>query len=265
MKAEVNDVSLRGKVALVTGAAAGIGRGVAIELARQGARVAINDVDRPDAANITLQMVREASADGMIIQADVAHPEQVQAMVEEVVRRYGHIDVLVNNAAIQPNLGLMDYDDAWFDRVMSVNLLGYLNCIQAVVPVMKGQRRGRIVCMSSVHAKRPTDFDTVYAMSKGGIKMLVRESAIELAQYGITVNMIEPGAVQVGRKSGNPRPIVPPDRVTEESRRRGARKFPLGRIGVPSDIGHIVCFLASDEAEFITGAAIRADGGSMLL
>ncbi|TDY45294.1 glucose 1-dehydrogenase [Alicyclobacillus sacchari] len=258
-------MSLRGKVALVTGAGTGIGRGVSIELARQGALVAINHFDRAEDAHTTLKMVHEANSDGLIVQADVAEPDQVKAMVEQVGERYGRIDILVNNAATQPNLGLMDYDDASYDRVISVNLLGYLNCIQAVVPVMKAQKQGRIVCMSSVHAKRPTDFDAVYAMSKGGIKMLVRESAIELAQYGITVNMIEPGAVQVGRKSGNPRPIVPPDQVTAESRRRGARKFPLGRIGIPSDIGHIVCFLASDEAEFITGAAIRADGGSMLL
>lgn len=130
---------------------------------------------------------------------------------------------------------------------------------------MKAQGAGRIINISSVHGKRPTDFDSVYAMTKGGIKMLTRESAIELAKYGITVNTIEPGAVYVGSKTGKPRPIVPPDKVTDEGHRRNLRKFPLGRVGLPADIGHLACFLASEEAEFITGAAVRADGGSMLL
>ncbi|MCL6444640.1 MAG: SDR family oxidoreductase [Alicyclobacillus sp.] len=254
-----------GKVVLVTGAGTGIGRGVAFEFARRGARIGINYHSSADGAMATLAQVRACGADGLTIRADVSDAQQVADMVRQVVQQYGRLDVLINNSAAQLNLGLFDYDESQYHRVMDVNLKGYFHCIQAVIPVMKAQGGGRIILISSVHGKRPTDFDVVYAMTKGGIKMLGRESAIELAHYGITVNTIEPGAVDVGEKSGKPRPIVPPAKVTDEQRRRQLRKFPLGRIGLPADIGHIACFLASDEAEFVTGASIRADGGSMLL
>lgn len=254
-----------GKVVLVTGAGSGIGRGVAIEFAKRGANIGINYNSSEQGALDTLALVREVGRDGVLLRADVSQKAQVDGMVGTLLERYGRIDVLINNSAAQKNLGLMDYDTAAYDLVMNVNLRGYFHCIQAVIHPMKAQGGGRIVNISSVHGKRPTDFDVVYSMTKGGIKMLAREAAIELAQYGITVNTIEPGAVHVGEKSGKPRAIVPREQVSEEERKRGLRKFPLGRVGLPADIGHLACFLASDEAEFISGSAIRADGVSMLL
>jgi len=256
---------VRGKVALVTGAGTGIGRGVAISLARRGVRVGINYHSSEQGARVTLQQIEELGGEGLLLRADVSQASEVQKMVDEVNTRFGRLDILVNNSAAQLNLGLFDYDEAAYDKVMGVNLRGYFLCTQAVIEPMKRQGGGRIINISSVHGKRPTDFDVVYAMSKGGIKMLARESAIELAQYGITVNVIEPGAVHVGEKSGKPRPIVPSDAGSEARKARALRKFPLGRIGLPADIGHIVCFLADGDSAFITGAAIRADGGSMLL
>lgn len=254
-----------GNVVLVTGAGTGIGKGTAIEFAKRGAKVGINYNASAEGALDTLRLVRAAGSDGIILQADVSQRTQVSAMVDALGNHFGRVDVLVNNSAAQKNLGLMDYDESAYDLVMNVNLKGYLFCIQAVVPWMKRQGSGRIVNISSVHGKRPTDFDVVYAMTKGGIKMLTRESAIELAKYNITVNVIEPGAVNVGVKSGKPRAVVPAKTTDDEHRRRGLRKFPLGRVGAPSDIGYLACFLASEGGAFITGSAIRADGGSMLL
>lgn len=258
-------LQLQDKVALVTGAGTGIGKGIAVALAQRGASVIVHYNASQSGAQDTLDQIVALGAKAVIYQADVAIKQQVTDMVDFAVSHFGKIDILVNNAAAQTNMSLMEYDDESYDQVMNVNLKGYFLCTQAVVPSMKQQGGGRIINVSSVHGKRPTDFDVVYAMTKGGIKMLTRESAVELAKYHITVNTIEPGAVYIGTKSGNPKSIMPTERVTDEHRRRSMRKFPLGRSGLPSDIGYLTCFLASKESEWMTGAAIRADGGSMLL
>lgn len=258
-------------MALVTGAGTGIGKGIALALAKRGARIGVNYHASERGAREVLEQIAAAGSEGILLQADVADRRQIDEMVERVVDRFGRLDILVNNSAVQKNLGLLEYGDAAYDQVMNVNLRGYFHCIQAVIPQMKKQRAGRIINISSVHGKRPTDFDPVYSMAKGGIKMLTRECAIELAQYGITVNVIAPGAVDVGIRSSMQSPVAPPqqpplsEREREEREKRRLRRFPLGRVGLPSDIGHLACFFASDESEFITGASLRADGGSMLL
>ncbi|MBD2869912.1 SDR family NAD(P)-dependent oxidoreductase [Paenibacillus arenilitoris] len=261
-------MSIAGKIALVTGAGTGIGQGVAVELARRGAKVAVH-YNRSDAgARNTLSRIESIGGEGCLVQADVARKEDIDRMAEAVADRFGGIDVLVNNAALQLNYDFFEHDEDSFDRMMNINLKGYLQCIQAVVPYMKTKRSGRIIVISSVHSKRPTDFDAVYAMTKGGIRMLARESAIELAKYGITVNAIEPGAVDVGKQSvRESKPILSEE---ERERQKHARssildKFPLGRVGKPLDVANLVAFIASDESEFMTGSSIRLDGGSMLL
>ncbi len=258
-------MGFEGKVALVTGAGTGIGQGVALALGRQGARVAVNYVVEPERAEDTVRQIEAAGGQGMAVAADVSVPDQVTQMVHRIEQAYGGIDILVNNAARQTNLSLLEYDEVTYDSVMAINCMGYWLTMKAVIPSMKTRGGGRIINISSVHGKRPTDFDVVYAMSKGGVKMLSREAAIELAQYKITVNVVEPGAVAVGQKAGSPRPIVPPATAGEARGFKSRSKFPLGRVGIPSDIAHVVSFLASDHSAYITGAAIRADGGSMLL
>ncbi|MFE5317776.1 SDR family NAD(P)-dependent oxidoreductase [Paenibacillus sp. NPDC056579] len=250
-------LSLAGKVALVTGSGTGIGQGTAVELAKRGVRVAINCNSKDgDAAGLeTMQRIKDVGGESIIVKADVSQKHEIDRMVREAAEHFGGIDILVNNAALQLNYTLFQHDDDTYDQEMNINLKGYWQCIQAVVPYMKAKRFGRIINICSVHGKRPTDFDTVYSMTKGGVKMLVRESAIELAQYGITVNSIEPGAIRV-------RPI---SHSEEEERKRIALKFPLGRTGRPYDIGNLICYIASDEAEFLSGASIRMDGASMLL
>ncbi|HTG70500.1 MAG TPA: SDR family oxidoreductase [Candidatus Udaeobacter sp.] len=261
-------MSIAGKIALVTGAGTGIGKGVAIELARRGVLVAIHYNQSDAGALHTKQQIDDFGGEAMIVQANVAHKQEIEQMVEKAADHYGGIDILVNNAALQLNYDFFDYDESSFDRMMSINLKGYWQCIQAVVPYMKKKQSGRIINMSSVHSKRPTDFDAVYSMTKGGIRMLGRESAIELAQYGITVNTIEPGAVDVGKQSAREsRPIMTAEdtRKNKKTTRSIRDKFPLGRVGRPLDVAQLVCYLASDESEFMTGSSIRLDGGSMLL
>lgn len=261
-------MSLHGKVALVTGAGTGIGQGIAIALGERGVRTAVHYNRSAEGALETLARIEASGGEGFIVQANVASQTDIDSMVHQVVQRYGRIDILVNNAALQLNVPLLEYTEEQFDRVMNTNLKGYFQCIQAVVPYMKKQNSGRIILISSVHSKRPTDFDPVYAMTKGGIRMLGRESAIELGQYHITVNMIEPGAVQVNRLTApGARSFLSPEEM-EKARRNPqpiTKKFPMGRIGLPADVASLVCYIASDESEYMTGSAIRLDGGSMLL
>lgn len=250
-------------VAVVTGAGTGIGKGIAVELARRGYRVVVHYHRSADGAEDTAARIRALGGIARLCRADVSVRAEVEALAADAVAAFGRLDVWVNNAALQTNLSLFDMTEETYRATLATNLKGYWFGIRAAVPAMKAQGGGAIVNVSSVHGKRPTDFDTAYAMSKGGIKMLTREAAIELAPYHIRVNTIEPGAVAIGQKSGNPRPIVPPELAGRLPRRK--TRFLMGRVGQPADIGHLVAFLVSPEAEFITGAAVRADGGSMLL
>jgi glucose 1-dehydrogenase len=261
-------LKLNGKIALVTGAGTGIGRGIAVELGKRGARVAVHYNRSDSGALETKRQIEAEGGEAVLVQADVSNAQDIQRMMQQTVQHFGGLDILVNNAALQLNIPFLEYTGDLFDRMMNTNLKGYWQCIQAAVPHMKQRGGGRIVIISSVHAKRATDFDPVYAMTKGGIRMLGRESAIELAKYNITVNMIEPGAVDVGLKSSpETRPFYTPEEKERIDRNPKpiTAKFPLGRRGLPSDVASLVCYIVSDECQFMTGSAIRLDGGSMLL
>ncbi|AGA56721.1 dehydrogenase of unknown specificity, short-chain alcohol dehydrogenase like protein [Thermobacillus composti KWC4] len=255
--------NLAGRIALVTGAGTGIGQGIAVALAERGAKVAIHYNSSADGAKETLRRIEAFGGDAFIVQGNVSNKEEIDRMTAAVADRYGGIDILVNNAALQLNRDLLDYTPEEFDRVFNVNLKGYWQCIQSALPYMKSRPNGRVILISSVHGKRPSDFDPVYAMTKGGIKMLAREAAIELAQYGITVNVIEPGAVLVARTAPKQVEMTEEERKAHEIRFR--KKFPLGRVGLPKDVASLVCYIASDETEYLSGAAIRLDGANMLL
>ena len=261
-------MTLAGKIALVTGSGTGIGQGIAAEFGKRGVKVAVHYNTSDSGAKETVRRIEEAGGEALLVQANVANRSEIERMVNQVVQTFGGIDILVNNAALQLNYGLYDHNEETFDRMMSINLKGYWQCMQAVVPYMKLKNRGRIILISSVHAKRPTDFDVVYSMTKGGIRMLGRESAIELGRYGITVNMIEPGTVKVARLNArNTKPFYCAEEIAKAARnpKPVTAKFPLGRVGMPSDVASLACFIASDESDFLNGSAIRLDGGSMLL
>lgn len=252
-------MSLHGKVALVTGGGKVVGSGIARTLARHGAKVGINYHGSEEAAIQTLRRITEDGGEGILLKGDVSRRQDVEAMMHMLADTYGGIDILVNNAALQKNLWLMEYREENYDLLMQTNLKGYFICMQSALPFLKMGGEGRIINVSSIHAKRPTNFDPVYSMTKGGIKMLTREAAIEFAQYGITVNAIELGAIKIGDKSGNPREI------RSKPNPAPFRKYLTGRYGTPEEVGELAAYLAGTESAFMTGSSIRFDGGRALM
>ena len=253
---------LRGKVAVVTGAASGVGQGIAVSLAGAGAKVVVVYHRRPP--EDTMLAISQAGGEAIAISADTQVRESVRALFAQTAEAFGTtIDILINNAAMQPNLWLLEYPPEDYQMVMDVNLMGYFRCIQEVLPYMRCAPFGRIINVASIHAKRPTSFDPVYGMSKGAIKMLTREAALALGQYGITVNALNLGAVKVGPKSGS----FGWKKVTRSwaSDKQPQSGFLSGRLGLPSDAGNLAIFLCLPQAQYITGSSLRMDGGTMML
>jgi glucose 1-dehydrogenase len=258
-------MSLEGKAAIVTGSATGIGQGAALALARAGAKVTVTfNKDPPDE---TLQLIKDAGGSAASFQVDMRERSSIKNLCAKTYETFGRIDILVNNAAIQPNKLLFEYSEAEFDQIFMVNLKGYWRAIQEVLPYMKQIPHGRIINVASIHAKRPTGFDAIYGTVKGGIKMLTREASLALGRYGITVNTLSPGATIVkpaaskkGFKS------LANNWYTEvEFKNFPPGGFLSGRIGQPHDMGHYIVFLAGEESQFITGSTLRADGGAMMM
>lgn len=248
------------KVALITGGGKGIGKGIALAMAREGARLVIGCHSSRGMAEDTLREL-QALTPTILVQSDVGTLEGCQALVDAARNGYGRLDILVNNAAIQTQHPMLEgqYED--FLRIIRINLRAAYLMMQKSLPLLKASGQGRVILISSVHGKRPTDFDAAYAVSKGGLKMLCREAAIEFAPYGITVNIIAPGGVAIEGKTGNP--AWPAFRKVERARHISA--YPLGRVGLPSDSGELACYIASEKSEHLSGASIRLDGCAMLL
>ena len=257
---------LSGKVYIVTGSGKGIGKGIVRCFVRAGAKCCINCNSNRTMAEETLKEIQAIGGEdcAFLYQADVSDYAQAEAMVKATYEHFGRIDGLVNNAALQKQWMLDEYPIEDYDLLMHVNLGGYINMMRAVLPYLK-ETRGSITCISSVHGKRPTDFDPVYSMTKGGMHMLMREAAIEFAKYGVRVNMIMPAGVKIEFKTGNPRPFQKPRLTPPREYYEKYPMYPLGRTGLPEDSGWACVYLASQEAEHISGACLRADGCSMLL
>ncbi len=255
------ELDLKNRTAVVTGGGKGVGAGISRKLAAEGVKVLIICNSNQELAEKHAQSLRDLGGTAEVYQADVGDRVQVDAMMRHAVERFGGLDIIVNNAAWQPNLDIDEYTEEQYDDIMRINLGGYFRCMQAAIPYLKKSDAGRVIMISSVHGKRPGDFDVCYSMTKGGIKMLVREAALELAEYGITVNAILPGGVKIEFKSGFSAPF-------KTMRRMRDRKYtwaPLRRMCVPDDVGNLVVFLASKAGDYLTGTSIRMDGGSMLL
>lgn len=260
------DLQLQGKRALVTGSGKGIGRGIALALAAEGACVAVNYNYNPVTAQETMQLLADMGARAVLIRADVSTADGCKFLVDEAARQLGGLDILVNNAALQNNLDLDEYTADAYDLLMRTNLMGYWNCTRFAAPYLRTSGQGRIIYISSVHGKRPTDFDPVYAMTKGAIKMLAREAALELAADRITCNVLLPGGVKIEFKTKTFAEAESARRkFTRHPRKRQYSHTPLGRMGLPSDLGYAVCMLASPLSEHISGSGIRIDGASMLV
>ncbi len=246
---------LKDKVCLVTGASRGIGRAIALELAASGADVAINFVGREDAATETARMVEELGRRALVLKADVSNSKQVETMVKEVKDRFSKIDVLVNNAGItRDNLVMLLKEKEW-DDVIGTNLKGAFNCIKSVSRLMLRARYGRIVNIASVVGLTGNAGQSNYAAAKAGLVGLSKSVARELGSRGITVNVVAPGYILTDMTQD----------IAGEAKDSMLSAIPLKKAGTPKDVAHIVLFLASDRAAYITGQVVSVDGGMSMV
>jgi L-rhamnose 1-dehydrogenase len=245
---------LEGKTLLVTGASAGIGRAIAIGGARHGARVAINYLRDEDGAHSCVAEIEASGGQAIAVQGDVAAPETAKAFVAAAVDAFGGIDVFVNNAGICPFHGLLDMPVETFERTMRVNLHGAYFMVQAAANRMVEQGRGgAIIAVSSISALVGGEFQTHYTPTKAGVHSLMQSAAIALGRHGIRCNSVLPGTILTD---------INRDDLSDTSKREYMEKrVPLGRLGQPDDLVGPVVFLASDLAEYVTGAALLVDGG----
>ena len=247
------------RTALVTGGGKGVGAGIVKVLSSRGIRCCINCNSNPDMARETLKAVEAAGGEGFVYQADVSSPEQVTEMVKAVINRWGRLDILVNNAAMQPNLYIDEYSADQLRRIWDINIGGYFNAVRACLPYIRQSSCGRIVNICSIHGKRPTCFDAGYAMTKGAIRMFTRELALELFDDRITVNAIDLGGCIIEFKTGNA-----PVRASSPMECRNPA-MQGHRMVTPADVGEMVSYLCSPEASSVTGDGIRLDKGLVLI
>jgi glucose 1-dehydrogenase len=253
--AEQSSKSLEGKVALVTGASTGIGKAIAIEMARRGASVVINYIGKPDSAQDVVKAIQGDNGTALAIEADVSNPQQVSQMIAKTVSQLGHIDVLVNNAGIEKEIPFLDLSENDWDRIIAVDLKGPFLCAQAAAREMAKRKKGTIINISSVHEDLPFPGYAPYCAAKGGLRMLCRDLALELAKFNINIVNVAPGAIDT--------PINDATMTNPEKVLALKREIPLGRVGQPQDVARLVCYLASDDASYITGTTVVIDGGLM--
>lgn len=245
---------LAGKTALVTGSSQGIGEAVALRLAAEGADVVVHFRSHPEGAQSVVERIATLGRRTVAVQADLGRVAEAQRLIADGVARLGPLDILVNNAGVERHADFWDVSEADYDFVMDVNLKGVFFTTQAFVRhLLAAKRPGKIINTSSVHEELPFPHFTPYSMSKGGLKMMTRTLAIELAPFGVTVNSIAPGAIET--------PINKKLLSDPEKLRALLGNIPLGRLGAPGDIAGVAAFLASSDADYITGATIVADGG----
>ena len=253
--------ALAGKIAIVTGAAQGIGRACAERLAHDGARVMLSDVDAAK-VGATAKAIAATRGDVQSVACDVSRPEQVAAMLAATVKAFGGIDIAVNNAGVIDSADFLDLELAEFDRVLGVNLRGAFMVAQGaarqmVAQVKAGKAPGTIINMSSCNAHFGLHDHVAYTVSKGGIGQITKAAAISLSKYGIRVNAIGPGTIDTD--------IVKAVADNPAALRKILSRTPLGRFGAPSEVASIAAFLAGPDSSYITGQTIFPDGGRMFL
>jgi NAD(P)-dependent dehydrogenase (short-subunit alcohol dehydrogenase family) len=239
-------------VALVTGAGLGIGQGIAIELARQGMRVAVHYSHSAQGAQDTLKEIEREGGEAVVFGADLRNVDACRKLVDDVVATFGQLDVLVNNAGVTVAKHFLDVDKQTFDDLFALNIRAYYFLAQQATPHLEASGHGSIINLSSVHGGGGFPHHVAYAATKGAVVAFTRTLAIELAEKQIRVNAIAPGVIEVPRYFDMP----------NYNRESGGKMIPWGRVGLPNDIGPTAAFLASDRAEFITGQTLYVDGGT---
>lgn len=239
------------KVALVTGGSRGIGKSIALRLARDGAFVVVNYAKNEDAAKEVLSEIEKGGGKGKISRFSVSDFDTVQEEVEKIVTEQGGLHILVNNAGITQDTLLLRMKFGDWENVITTNLNGVFNCTKAVTRIMMKQRYGRIINITSVVGEMGNSGQTNYAASKAGIIGFTKAAAREMAPRSITVNAVSPGFIETDITNNLP----------EEIRNQYIEKIPLGRFGSPEDVAGVVAFLTSDEASYITGEVVRVNGG----
>ncbi|MDE0636478.1 MAG: glucose 1-dehydrogenase [Candidatus Poribacteria bacterium] len=251
---------LKDRISIVTGGSSGIGRGIALEFAREGASVVIADKQESplqgkyhekDVTTPTLQEIEKLGAQGIFIKTDVSDESQVAQMVHQTVAHFGRLDILVNNAGIHIPGGSQDISIADWDKVVGVNLRGVFLTTKLAIPYLKKSKFGRIIQIASVHAYGG-GAGPAYASAKAAVVNMVRDTALEVGEFGITVNAICPGYIETAIQ----------DYLTPEQIESSLEKTPMQRLGLPKDIGRAAVFFASDDAEWITGTSLLVDGGA---
>ena len=254
----MGSAGLAGRTVIVTGGATGIGAAIATSAARAGARVIVDYVVSPDEAVAFAAKLEGQDVGGSVeaFEADVSDVGEVQALVAEAVRRYGRLDVLVNNAGIETRQSLLDTTEADYDKVLGIDLKGAFFAAQAAARQFIAQGGGGVIVnVSSVHEDWPMPGNAAYCVAKGGMRMLTRNSAVELGAHGIRVVGVAPGAVDTPI---NATTVADPAAMT-----RLDAAIPLGKMAQPGQIGDVVVFLASDAASYVTGTTVVVDGGLM--
>jgi acetoacetyl-CoA reductase/3-oxoacyl-[acyl-carrier protein] reductase len=244
---------LEGKCALVTGASRGIGRAIALELAREGAKVAVNYQSSEAKAHEVADEIAKMGGSCLLVRANIADSQEARAMIQKVVEEWGRLDILVNNAGITRDRSLRKMGDEDWIKVVSTNLNGMFFCTSAAMPIMINQNFGRIINISSMNGQTAAFGQANYSASKGGIIAFTKTAALELAKFNITVNAVCPGFTMTDMFS----------EVPEKVQKQIQSRIPLGRFGLPEEMAKAVTFLAAD-GDYVTGAQINVNGGAYM-
>lgn len=247
-------MQLENKVAIVTGASSGIGKAIALAFGEEGALVTVDYRSHPDEAKEVVERIQGSRSKAKSVRADVSKPDDVKNLVRMTVEEFGRLDIMVNNAGMEEKMPFLETPlDVW-DRIVAVNLTGpWLCCQEAARQMVSQGEGGRIINISSVHEDLPLPTNSPYCAAKGGVRMLMRTIAVELAPQNITVNNIAPGAIDT--------PMDAPLKENPDQMRELLSEIPLGRMGKPEEVASLAVYLASNAAAYSTGSTFYVDGG----
>ena len=249
-------MSLNGKVAIVTGGNSGIGKAIVFELARQDANLVIDYVVHPEAAEEEESMIAAMGDQAIGVQADVSKVADLQKLIDEAVKAFGRVDIMINNAGVETRTSILDTTEQQYDKVMDINLKSaFFGTQLAAKQMIKQGGGGRIINVTSVHEDWPMPGNTPYCLSKGGMRMLTRTAGVELAPHNILVIGVGPGAIET--------PINVSTMQNPELLKKVDSAIPMGRMAKPREVANVVAFLASDQATYMTATTIFVDGGLM--